>query len=105
MSILPEPCSLDSKFKVGDRVAALANTEWDEDNFELKESCSQEERDYFRLHGHYGHVVETCEKSDCPWTGPHVLWQGTFDKRTVTNTSWLDGHHWHMGDDEIEHID
>lgn len=89
-----------SKFAVGDRVAALANTEWDEDLTVLNES----ELAYMKLHGHHGHIVDHCGRTGC-LHDLHVHWEGVHDGRRPGPTSWTDGYIWHVDDDEIEHID
>lgn len=90
---------LRAKFAVGDRVAALPDTLWDDD----LEGFTDSEHDYVRLHGHHGRVVDGCGSSDC--IGLHVKWVGVHDGRTPGPTSWTDGTPWHMKPDEIEHID
>lgn len=90
------------QFNVGDRVAALPGTDWDDDLD--KKQWTESERAYLKLHGHYGHVVAHCNQSDCDLT-PHVRWEGTYDGRMEGPTDWTGGHIWHMSPDEIEHID
>lgn len=89
-------------FSIGDRVAALPNTvwdsDWDDDHF------SDSELAYPRLYGHHGHVVEHCGSHGCCWHSVHVRWEGVHDGRAGP-TAWTDGRAWHMGDNEIEHVD
>ena len=88
-------------FNVGDRVAALADTIWDEDLAKFNES----EAAYMKLYGHHGHVVKDCGNYGCQQYSIHVRWEGVHDGRKQGPTAWTDGHIWHMDDYEIEHVD
>lgn len=95
---------LGARFKVGNRVAALSNTRWDDD----LDDCTESERSILLLHGHHGRVVAQCETPGCRASTVghivHVRWEGVHDGRHGP-TTWIDGTAWHMYDYEIEHID
>lgn len=85
-------------FSVGDRVIALAGTEWDTDGYVY---ANDSEREYFMFEGNYGHVVEHCEECD-GLELIHVHFEGS--TKSKERTSWTDTV-WHMYPEEIEHAD